>query len=357
MQSFKEENKNRLLKRCFQPTMAILLSISLIISSCLLSGVCFFTHEVTLNDNGKVTAFYTIEDDPMQILQNRNVNLSAQDELQTSENDNHIDIIIQRAVDVVIVSDGMQLPLTIQPSATVQDALNAASITLDPLDITTPDMTQKVSNGLQIKVKRVDLQSRTVDEAIPFETITMPSQELAKGKTALKTQGQNGVLTRYYQDTIVDGQITQTEEIGSKITANPIDEVILVGTYEPPVQSAAKGESKSTLVSNVSLDSNGIPCSYSKVLTGRACAYTSAPNAKTATGTTAQPGYVAVNPSVIPYGSKMYIISTDGYVYGYAIAADTGGSCLNGDILVDLYMSSEAECAHFGSRQVNIYFV
>ena len=49
-------------------------------------------------------------------------------------------------------------------------------------------------------------------------------------------------------------------------------------------------------------------------------------------------GTVAVNPALIPYGTKLYIASTDGrFVYGYAIATDTGTSLLNGSCLVDLY--------------------
>ena len=50
-------------------------------------------------------------------------------------------------------------------------------------------------------------------------------------------------------------------------------------------------------------------------------------------------GYVAVDPDIIPYGSKLYIMTKDGsWDYGYAIAADTGGAMLSGRVLVDQYM-------------------
>lgn len=59
---------------------------------------------------------------------------------------------------------------------------------------------------------------------------------------------------------------------------------------------------------------------------------------------------IAVDPSVIPLGSKVYV---DGY--GYAIAADTG-SAIKGNI-IDLYLNSASECDSWGRRQVNVLIV
>ncbi|WP_443659887.1 3D domain-containing protein [Clostridium algidicarnis] len=56
---------------------------------------------------------------------------------------------------------------------------------------------------------------------------------------------------------------------------------------------------------------------------------------------------VAVDPSVIPLGSKLYIEG-----YGYAIAADTGSAIKN--LKIDLYMNSKAECSAFGRRNVTV---
>ncbi len=53
----------------------------------------------------------------------------------------------------------------------------------------------------------------------------------------------------------------------------------------------------------------------------------------------------------------MYIVSTDGkYVYGYCIAADTGGFATNGSgIVVDLFMDTLGECRQCCSLEVCIY--
>lgn len=59
---------------------------------------------------------------------------------------------------------------------------------------------------------------------------------------------------------------------------------------------------------------------------------------------------VAVDPSVIPLGTKVYISG-----YGYAICSDTGGA-IKGNI-IDLYMNSESDCLAFGRRTVVVNIV
>jgi 3D (Asp-Asp-Asp) domain-containing protein len=77
-----------------------------------------------------------------------------------------------------------------------------------------------------------------------------------------------------------------------------------------------------------------------------------------ATGKYPKPGYVAVDPKEIPYGTKMYIVSADGqYVYGYAIAADTGGFIHGTRADMDLFLDSEQQCVQFGRRDIIVYFV
>ena len=61
------------------------------------------------------------------------------------------------------------------------------------------------------------------------------------------------------------------------------------------------------------------------MFTATAVAYSARPGAGTASGRKAIPGHIAVNPNVIPYGTKLYITTPDNkVVYGYAVAADTG---------------------------------
>ena len=67
---------------------------------------------------------------------------------------------------------------------------------------------------------------------------------------------------------------------------------------------------------------------------------------------------MAVDPDVIPYGTLLYITSTDGsFVYGYAVAPDTGIAVQDGRILVDLLYETYAEAVINGAINVNVYVV
>ena len=67
---------------------------------------------------------------------------------------------------------------------------------------------------------------------------------------------------------------------------------------------------------------------------------------KTATGMPVGPGVVAVDPSVIPLGSKMYVPG-----YGNGVAADVGSGIQGATI--DLWMQ-QAQCMAWGRRTVTI---
>ena len=88
---------------------------------------------------------------------------------------------------------------------------------------------------------------------------------------------------------------------------------------------------------------------YTHSDTVRATAYTHTDegcDAFTATGTVVHWGTVAVDPRYIPYGTRMFIMASDGsYVYGIATAEDCGGD-IKGDRM-DLYMPTYEQCREF----------
>ncbi len=67
----------------------------------------------------------------------------------------------------------------------------------------------------------------------------------------------------------------------------------------------------------------------------------------TASGLPTGPGVVAVDPSLIPLGTRLYIPG-----YGKGIAADVGGG-IKGKV-IDLWYSTYAQCAKWGRRTVTI---
>lgn len=95
---------------------------------------------------------------------------------------------------------------------------------------------------------------------------------------------------------------------------------------------------------------------YSSVISCSATAYTTElqENKITATGTVAHVGGIAVDPKLIPYGTRLYIISESGtWSYGYATAEDCGGGIKGNKI--DLFFDTYDECIDFGVRNALVY--
>ena len=216
----------------------------------------------------------------------------------------------------------------------------------------------------------------TKTESIPFKYVEKKTSDLYKGESKISKKGEDGSATAVYEVTTVDGKEVSSTLVSRTVTKEAVNGIKLIGTKKKPVAakqtvakstkataSAAKTSASISTVSVLSpssaieLDSNNRPVKYKSMKTVQATAYhQNIPS--TSTGMTAKPGVVAVNPKIIPYYTKMWIVSTDGkYVYGYAIAGDTGGFIKKRPTNVDLYFASEAQCERFGRRNVNIYFL
>lgn len=203
----------------------------------------------------------------------------------------------------------------------------------------------------------------TVTEIIKHDYATVKSRDLLKGTVQI-APGSDGEKQTVYKKTMINGIVVSSEVSGEVITKEPVTQVETVGTRV--VNSSDKAVMTSDDVKSVSiikpdkpieLDANGVPINYADCISGKASAYWG--DKWTAVGLESKPGYIAVNPNQIPYGTKMYIVSQDGkYVYGYCIAADTGGFAYNGSgRLVDLRFPTESSGSKFGVRMVNIYIL
>ena len=97
----------------------------------------------------------------------------------------------------------------------------------------------------------------------------------------------------------------------------------------------------------------GEPSRYRRVLTMEATAYSSEDpgcGLYTARGSRVTKGLVAVDPNVIPLGTRLYISG-----YGPAIADDTGGAIIGQ--VIDVAFNSRNEALQFGRRQVTVYIL
>lgn len=256
-------------------------------------------------------------------------------------------ICVKRRFAVSIDADGK----TAQAMATegsVADALREAGVTVGSDDVVTPAQTASVKSGMKIAVARVVFKEVKNTEPVAFANTTVKADALFLGEKKVKTAGQNGQRTVVARQKLVNGKVAATEVLSTTVTQQPVSQVTMVGTKKKPsAMASASGDGTVT-------DHQGKPVSYRKVFTGKCTAYSG--GGRTSTGHAARFGLVAVNPNLIPYGSKLYIASPDGRtVYGYAVASDTGTGAMTGRILADLYYPTEGQCMNFGVRNMSIY--
>lgn len=267
-----------------------------------------------------------------------------------------MEIAIANPCNVTVNVDGESVTVSTL-SQNVGELLSELGITLGEDDEVEPSADTPVSEGLTVDVLRVEYKSYTKEETVAFSKKTEYSASLSKGTSKITQKGVNGKKSVVYREKIVNGEITdKTVESENEFLA-PVSQIMTVGTYTGGNTGVIKNSaaiSELKMPSKYKLGSNGVPTNYKYTIKGKAAAYC-IPGGTTSTGKKVKPGYIAVNPKQIPYGTEMYIVSDDGIVYGYAIAADTGGFAQQGKFVVDLYMNSTSQCYAWGARNVTIY--
>ncbi len=256
---------------------------------------------------------------------------------------------------MVTVVCGDKTTTVITPDDTVGNIVAMAGIELSVHDLVSPSVDTLITADSVVDVVNIDYTVTNTQVAVPYGTKTVKSDKLLAGTKQI-TAGKDGVKVYTYNNKVVDGVVVNSELVGEEITVEPVDEIITIGTGGTNPDNPHGWISTLLPNEDILLDENGIPVNYVEKMVGTATAYHGDP--ATSTGVTPQPGYIAVNPKVIPYGTKMFIRSTDGkFLYGYAVAADTGGACMKNKIIADLYFPTEDSMHAFGRRQIEIYIL
>jgi 3D (Asp-Asp-Asp) domain-containing protein len=226
---------------------------------------------------------------------------------------------------------------TFTHAATVAQFLDEAGIKFGPLDLVEPEPNELLPNSGEVRLTKVEQFVVTNRETIPYKAVLELSPKLRRGQEEIITTG-------------VDGEKEVTYEIlyenACEVERKVINEIIL----RPPIDQRAKVGIYTDLVSTRQLTARD-------ELWMEATAYDpwcsakngSGPN-RTAMGLKAGRGIVAVDPRVIPLGTRLYIEG-----YGYALAGDTGGAIKG--LRIDLGFATRKEAIRFGRREVKVYIL
>ncbi len=235
---------------------------------------------------------------------------------------------------VTVFADGEQIALPETP-ATVAHALHAAGLVLSQLDRVEPALGATLQAGDEIRVTRVETGIISEMKREAYDTVVLADPELRPGIILKVREGREGTIRRQTRVWKKDGVETLREAINSVRLQEKTDAVEIRGTSG---FTSRGGLLRRALTMNASAYDPG-PRSCGKYADG----YTS-------TGLKAGKGVVAVDPRVIPLGSRLYVAD-----YGFAIAGDVG-SAIKGN-RIDLGYNTYAEAIRFGRRQVKVYLL
>ena len=296
------------------------------------------------------------EEDPEKISQEGPTGqLETPDQVTVGETGPVQTVEVERAVNFYLSVDGAVREIRALPAEvkTVAQLLNKAGVTLSSDDIVEPSKDSAIAEGDTVKVTRIVYKEYTQTEVIQGQAIERLTPVLRAGRTYAINQGgqADGEMEVTYRDKYVNGQLESHEVIKSVVTKEATDYILLVGANiaASPINGAQYTDTQII---------DGVPATYSAVYSGRCTAYNFRSGAYGASGMYLSQGMVAVDPSVIPYGSLLYITNSDGsFVYGWAIAADYCEASAAGIAVVDLFFDTYRECALFGARSLNVYVV
>ena len=296
------------------------------------------------------------EEDPEKLVEEGPTEELEDPDQATVEETGPIQTIeVERAMNIYLAVDGSVQEIRVLESQakTVGELLEFAGVKLKKHDYVEPVSATPLTDGATVRVTRVRYKKYTVTEVIPGRAIEKMTPVLSVGKTyeINPDQQADGEKEVTYRDKYVDGELVSHEEISSVVTKEPTDYILLVGAKIPASSINGASYTDIQILDNV-------PSEYTAVYSGRCTAYNFKSGAYGASGMYLFQGMVAVDPSVIPYGSLLYITSANGnFVYGWAIAADYCEASVNGDAVVDLFFETYREAALFGARSLNVYVI
>ncbi|MGL5754688.1 MAG: 3D domain-containing protein [Paraclostridium sp.] len=247
-----------------------------------------------------------------------------------------------------------------------------ANVTLNGIKKESIKLETKLKDNMVIEL--IDVCTGVVSEykEINFETKIVEDKNVLKGKSLVYQEGEKGKNNLIYNVVYHNGKLVEKNFSKELVYKDPKDKIISKGskvfeeivvatsrveatqkTFNSEINdsiSVNKNQSKtdngnSTEVQTVSVNSNdNNSTNHMSVV---ATAY--AGDSITSTGTIPKWGTIAVDPRIIPYGTKVYIPQ-----FGQTFVAEDCGGAIKGN-KIDIFMNSENEAYDWGRRTIDIY--
>ena len=322
----------------------LLLAASLTLPSPL-AGLDNARHTYLIQDEGDPVAIFGVaeeEADYDQLHVRTNRSASAGD----------AQLLLREGQDVVLIrgEDRQELKAKYE---TVDHLLRRLKVDVADDEMVVLDVTNE-----ELTITVTDRREYTWEEthATTYETERVANPAMKKGTERVKQEGKDGEYVETFVDIYENGEKTGTEFV-SRTEDTAVNEIIEYGTAVDYVASSdriAEVHPSEDGNGGYLVFTSGATMPYKKIMDCNATAYDI--HGITATGYPTEVGVVAVDPTVIPYGTRMFIQTPSGsWVYGMATARDCGGA-IKGNI-IDLWFPDYATCCKWGRRDVTVYIL
>ncbi len=341
------ENTNY--KKKLTKNNALLGLVAIIFLAVFFLGASYKT--VIIEADNRVIEAQTVSSEPEKILEEQEIQIGEHDRVEAPSEDNIKSgevIRVHRGREIRVV-DGGQESLHYTTWNTVEEVLEDLEIDISSKDRINYDLEDPLEEEGKIEITRVRDQRRRESVALSYSSEVVYVQDLDPDQERVVREGQTGEIIETYIDTLENGEVVDTRLKAHELVEAPQNEII------------EKGEA------NYFTTADGSRLRYDRKVTMEATAYTAGFESTgkrpgdpgygvTRSGTRVRPGVVAVDPRVIPLGTKLYVESLDGTrSYGYSTAEDTGGAIKGNRI--DLYFENLGAAQRYGRRDVRVYIL
>lgn len=351
-----QERKQDMVKRK-NPFIRIAVLVIPMVVLLLLSQTVFAQNTYVITDGSRVLVHTSSATDPAAILNEAGLALGADDTYTTQTGIGISEITVQRS-HMVTVNNCGEVMQVVATDETVGELLQKLSVSLEGNVTVSAPLEMETYRGLVITVSRTVQEVQTYTTVIPHDVQYYNDYSLPAGTCEVVTEGRDGQMLCTANVVYVDGQETERTVTKETVIQQPVSEVIAMGIGCEPA-SAVKPIDELVIEDGHIVLPTGEVLNYTSTMQMTATAYNhedAGCDMITHTGTTVHIGTVAVDPRVIPLGTRMFIVSNDGwYVYGVSTAEDTGSSIKQ--MKIDLYFPTVEECRQFGIRGVTVYFL
>jgi uncharacterized protein YabE (DUF348 family)/3D (Asp-Asp-Asp) domain-containing protein len=326
-----------------QYTVAALVPALIVVLS--ITGFVWAQKKVTVVIDGRSIHIATQSARVQDVLREQGVRVGT-DDLVTPMPDSHIadgmTVVVRHAVPVTVKLSGEAVSVGVVGN-TVADALVAAGVDPEASAHVEPPLETPLKSGMEISAPDVFVRVAAEEVTVAATIVERPDPSMPRGARSVVESGAPGVALRVYK-MLVSGGVESSPTLSAEKVVEPAKpQVVLVGTGDAFQLRGAGGTA-------VQVPAPPAAGRRMRLVATGYTAHDAGCNDWTATGAKARYGVAAVDPHVIPLGTKLYIPG-----YGYAVAADTGGA-IKGN-RVDLCFDTRAEAFRWGRRTVTIIIV